>query len=110
MGSLDKIPQFVLIKSDVPGEIIVEIRTINNKGLLNYSGLCVQGAPLRNTSFINGQIIMAAGGPQILHDCNRSRRKVFKALTAGVQYYFYVYAANSSSVSPLSDGKSLWAY
>ena len=105
---LEKISAFLMRRSDVSGEIIVEIPAIVDKGSISYSCVCVEGAPLSNTNLINGQIVLAADDPKIHQDCNKSRRKVFQALTPGLKYYFYVFASNSISVSPLSDPKSLW--
>ena len=106
--SLDKIPHFKAKGTGVPGEVMISIPAIINRGSINYSCLCVKGAPLQNTSFINGQIAVEEGGPQILYDCNKSRMKKFQTLKSGVQYYFYVFASNTANVSPLSDSRSLW--
>ena len=105
---LEKIPHFTMKLSVVSGQIKIFIPAINNKGAINYSCLCVKGAPLSNTTLINGQILMGEDNPQIHYDCNKSRRKTFNSLTPGVQYFFYVFASNSASVSPLSDCKSIF--
>lgn len=106
--SLEKIPNFKVRGTGVPGEVMISIPAIINRGSINYSCLCVKGAPLKNAAFINGQIAIEEGGPQIFYDCNKSRLKKFQALISGVQYYFYVFASNTANVSPLSDFKSLW--
>jgi hypothetical protein len=106
---LDKIQYFLLKRTDVAGEIIVDIRPISNKGALNYGCICVEGTPLSQPVFVNGQLKLSADDPAVLQDANKSRRKVFTGLTPGVMYFFYVYATNSVSVSPLSDPKNLLA-
>lgn len=106
--ALNKIASFK-IEVPVPGQIDVVIPAINNKGLINYSCICAKGGPLLSTNIINQQFVFATDSPEIRFDCSRGRRKIFRALTPGVQYYFYVYAANSVSVSPLSDVMMVWA-
>jgi len=105
---LTKIPVFSSRTTDVSGEVKLEIPAIVNCGSITYNCVCVEGAPLTNAQVVNGQIVMAAGDPQIHYDLNKSRKKVFQSLTPGSQYYFYVYASNSAGVSPLSDPKMLW--
>jgi hypothetical protein len=107
--TLDKIETFVLKRTTVASQIIVEIPVISNKGTVNYCCVCSEGAPITNAMVVNGQIILEQGDPQVRQDFNKSRRKVFDGLRPGVVYYFYVFATNSVSVSPISDPKNLMA-
>lgn len=108
VDSLDNIPEFDFIPTRVTGQVNVDILAITDKGTITYSCFCVEGAPLANSRFINGQIVMAADDPQIHFDFNKSRKKVFQGLKAGTKYYFYAFASNTMSVSPLSDAKGVW--
>jgi hypothetical protein len=103
---IDKIEVFTVKQTN--GKITVETPAITNKGAVNYNCVCVAGSPLRNPVLVNGQIILSADDPQIHQDFNKSRIKTFPNLIIGVQYFFYVFAANSAGVSPLSDPKSLY--
>jgi len=106
---LDKIENFVFKRTSVSGQIIVDIPVISNKGTVNYACICSEGEPLSNPMLFNGQLMVAPGDPAVRQDFNKSRRKVFNGLTPGVVYYFYVFATNTVSVSPLSDAKSVMA-
>jgi len=106
---LDKLQYFLLKRTEVAGEIIVDIQPVSNKGAVSYGCLCVEGAPLNHPVFVNGQLKLSTDGPAILQDANKSRRKVFTGLTLGVVYFFYVYATNPTGVSPLSDPKNILA-
>lgn len=106
---LDKISSFSFKRTNVSGQIIVDIPVITNKGTVNYCCVCSEGEPISNPALVNGQIILEQGDPQVRQDFNKARRKVFNGLTPGVVYYFYVFATNTVSVSPLSDVKSVMA-
>jgi hypothetical protein len=106
---IEKILFFTTKRTDTVGEIVVEIPAIQKRGNVTYNCVCSEGAPLSNPVLVNGQIKVAATDANVLNDANKSRRKVFSGLTAGVVYYFYVYTSNSVSVSPLSDAKSFMA-
>ena len=106
---LEKIESFTFKRTNVTGQIIVEIPVISNKGTVNYACICSEGEPISNPSLLNGQIVLAPGDPAVRQDFNKSRRKIFNGLTPGVVYYFYVFATNTVSVSPLSDVKSVMA-
>jgi len=80
-----------------------------NFGVVNYGCICVQGKPLEDVSFINGQLVLPEGTATVRHDVNKSRRKVFSGLHITETYFFYVYVINSASVSPLSDVRKLMA-
>lgn len=96
---LKKLEHFILKRTVVAGEIIVDILPLPNKGGVSYGCLCVEGAPLTRPLFENGQLKWSSGGPAVIQDANKSRRKVFRGLNPGVVYYFYVYASNSASLS-----------
>jgi len=106
---LNKIETFLLKRTNVAGQIIIEIPVISNKGTVNYCCVCSEGVPIANPVLNNGQIILEEGDPQVRQDFNKSRRKVFNGLTPGKVYYFYVFATNTVSVSPISDAKNLMA-
>jgi hypothetical protein len=106
---LDKIETFYIKRTNVAGQMIIEIPVISNKGTVNYCCVCSEGTPITNPELSNGQIILEEGDPQVRQDFNKSRRKVFNGLTPGTVYYFYVFATNTVSVSPISDPKNLMA-
>jgi hypothetical protein len=106
---VEKIPFFTAKHADIVGEITIEIPAILNRGYVNYSCICCEGAPLTNPVLQNGQIKIAATDGTVRNDVSKSRKKTFTGLTPGTVYYFYVYASNSVSVSPLSDAKSIMA-
>jgi len=108
VASLEKIENFSVAPSVVSGRAKVVIPAITDKGVLSYCCICVEGAPLSNTSITNGQFVTGSDNPPIHYDFNKSRVKVFDTLKAGTQYFFYVFAHNSVGVSPLSDCKSIW--
>lgn len=100
---------FTVKRSENTGEIIVTIAPVVNYGIVNYGCICVQGKPLDDLSIVNGQVVFPDGSPSVRFDINKSRRKVFSSLTVGETYFFYVFAINSASVSPLSDVRKLMA-
>jgi len=46
-----------------------------NFGVVNYGCICVQGKPLEDVSFINGQLVLPEGTATVRHDVNKSREK-----------------------------------
>lgn len=106
---LPQISSFSVKRSESAGEIVINIASITNFGLVNYGCICVEGQPLAEISIVNGQLVFPAGGPLVRYDLNKTRRKVFNNLIAGKTYYFYVFAINSVSVSPLSGVRQLMA-
>jgi hypothetical protein len=106
---LDKIQGFNLKRTEAPGGVAVEIAAITKKGSISYCCVASDGR-LTNPALINGQIVLTPGDTMVYQDYNKSRRKVFQGLTPGKEYFFYVFANNSASVSPLSDAKSLLVY
>lgn len=78
-------------------------------GIINYGCVCAAGAPLTSFNVVNGQIKINPTDPLIYQDLNKSRRKVFSSLQPGVMYYFYAFAVNVVSVSPVSDAKQVMA-
>ena len=105
---LDKIDTFEVSLSKSTGEIVVDIPAYANQSGVNYNCICVEGAALSNPALINGQIVLHANDPMVRQDFNRTRRKVFGGLTPGIKYFFYVFATNSVSVSPLSNPQSIY--
>ena len=106
---LEKIENFYLNRTEIPGGATVEIGAITKKGSISYCCVVSDGR-LTNPVLTNGQIILTPGDTMVYQDYNRSRRKVFQGLIPGREYFFYVFANNSASVSPLSDAKSLIVY
>ncbi len=106
---VEKINAFIAKRTDNTGEIMVEIPTINNRGVVNYFCICVEGAPLTNPTLMDGQLKLQATETLVRYDFTKSRKKYFKALTPGITYFFYVFASNTVSVAPLSDSRSVMA-
>jgi hypothetical protein len=106
---LPKIEAFLVSLSKSSGEILVDIPAYANQLNVNYNCICVEDAPLQAPALYNGQIVLHATDPMVRQDFNKSRKKVFAGLTPGKKYYFYVFAANTAGVSPLSNPLSIWA-
>jgi hypothetical protein len=106
---LTKIDSFSVKRTANDSELAVEIPAINNHGTINYFCICSEGAPIANPIIIDGQLILENVTNKIRYDYSKARRKLFKTLTPGVTYYFYVFACNTVSVSPISDVKSIMA-
>lgn len=100
---------YSLKRSENSGEIIVNIASLRNFGVVNYGCLCIEGNELENVSIVNGQLMLPEGTSTVRYDLNKSKRKMFSNLKVGVVYFFYVYAVNSVSVSPLSSAQKLMA-
>ncbi|MGV9004892.1 hypothetical protein [Flavobacterium sp.] len=106
---LPKVENFSVKRSDNDGEIVVTIGALSNYGMINYGCICVEGRPLDENSIVNGQLVVPEGTQKIRYDMNKSRTKKFNNLTIGTLYFFYCYAINSVSVSPLSGVRQLMA-
>ena len=106
---VEKINAFIAKRTENTGEIMVEIPAINNRGVVNYFCICTETAPLAGPILIDGQLKLEAMDAKVRYDFTKSRKKYFKTLTPGVTYYFYVFASNTVSVSPLSDMRSVMA-
>ena len=104
-----QINNFSVKRSDSIGEIVINIASLTNYGMVNYGCVCVEGQPLAEISIVNGQLVFPQGGPVVRYDLNKTRRKVFSNLTVGKIYYFYVFGINSVSVSPISGVRQLMA-
>ena len=107
--ALPQLDNFSVKRSDNAGEIVVSIAAVSNYGMVNYGCICVEGKPLDEVSIVNGQVVVPEGSPAIRYDMNKSRIKTFSNLVVGKTYYFYVFAINSNSVSPLSIVRQLMA-
>ena len=105
---LGKIEVFNVKRTDNPGEIAVEIAPIVNNGVSSYYCICSE-EPIDHLVMNDGQLNFAAVSKPMFINFSKSRRKVFKQLTPGVMYYFYVFATNTVSVSAVSDVRSLMA-
>ena len=103
--TLDKIKNFDLKRTDTEGEIIVVIPPILNHGVVNYFAICSENES--RFSFENDQLKITDQTLKL--DFTKKRKKSFKGLTPGTIYYFYVFASNTVSVSPISDAKSIMA-
>lgn len=106
---LEKINYFVLKRTENSGEVVVEIPAISGYGNINYHCICIESKELENHYITNGQLKLDTKDNNVVLDSNKSRRKIFTRLTPGTNYYFYVYATNTVSVSSLSDAKTLMA-
>lgn len=104
-----QITNYSVKRSENMGEIIVNIAPLQNYGVVNYGCICVEGRELGELSIVNGQLVFPEGAPSVRYDLNKTKRKVFSNLKVGVIYYFYVYAVNTVSVSPLSIVQKLMA-
>ena len=100
---------YQLKRSENAGEIIVNIASLGNFGVVNYGCLCSEGKDLGEITIANGQLILPENATVLRYDVNKSKLKVFNNLKVGVMYYFYVYAVNSVSVSPLSSVQKIMA-
>ena len=106
---LEKINSFIAKRTDNSGEVYVEIPSIKGYGTINYGCIVSEGAPLSAITINDGQITLTDNTATVRIDFNKSRKKLFKSLTIGTTYYFYVYATNAVSVSPISDSKTVMA-
>jgi hypothetical protein len=106
---LDRIDAFSVKRTNIDAEIAVEIQAINHHGTVNYFCICSEGSPLPNPILVDGQLVLENISNKVRYDFMKSRKKIFKSLQPGVVYYFYVFACNTVSVSPLSDVKSIMA-
>jgi hypothetical protein len=100
---------FTAKRTEVMGEIAVEIPTINGHGTVDYVCVCAEANPLTLPAFTNGQIVTTTADIKIRIDVNKSRKKKFTGLTPGVMYHFYVTAVNTVSVAPISGVRSVMA-
>ena len=105
---LNKIESFSLTRSN-PLEVTVEIPAITGHGAINYFCICSEEAPIENLSIVDGQLVLDTVTTKVRFDFNKSKKKVFKGLLSKATYYFYVFASNTVSVSPISDVKSIIA-
>ena len=106
---LEKISNFTVRRTANDGELMVEIPAITNHGSINYLCVCSQGVPLSGLAIVDGRLNLEQVNHPVSIDFNKSRKKLFKSLTAGVNYSFYVFASNTVSVSPISDVKTVMA-
>jgi len=104
---LNRIDTFMLKRTNSIGEISVEIPSIKGHGSISYYCICSEGAPIDNLAIVNGQLTLDSITNKVRYDFYKTRKKVFKALTHGVTYYFYVFASNTVSVAPISDVKTM---
>lgn len=105
---LGKINNFTIKHTNSSGELIIEIPAIINKGMVYYACLCIKSVDEPKISLNNGQLKFDLNDISVLLDSNKNRKKIFVGLTPGMKYYFYVYAINSVSVSPISSAKSIF--
>jgi hypothetical protein len=88
---------------------MLEIPAITNHGSVSYYCVCSHGAPLSNPAIVDGLLNLEQVNHPVRIDFKKSRKKLFKSLTTGVNYSFYVFASNTVSVSPISDLKTVMA-
>jgi hypothetical protein len=105
---LGVIGNFILTRTNTL-EVTVLIPPITGHGSISYFCICSEGAPIENFSIVNGQIVLDNATTKIRFDYTKSKKKIFKGLSSTVTYYFYVFASNAVSVSPISVVKSIIA-
>ena len=106
---LEKIDNFSAKRTENAGEVQVMINAITGYGRITYTCFCVEGQPIEGLSVVNGQLRFPAEAPVVFYDNNKTRKKIFNNLTVGRNYFFYVFATNAISVSPLSDYRQVMA-
>ena len=84
------------------GEVEVVIHKQSGYDVLWYFAICSSISDLPPSVVKNGVFKVPSGSETMLICFANGRTKVFSNLTTGKMYYFYVVAANSISVSPLS--------
>jgi hypothetical protein len=107
-ASVEKVTHFIL-KREETGIITVEIPPILNRGSIHYFCICSEGKELTPDFYDNGILKIGSTDHAIYYNFNKPRIKTFRGLTPVVNYYFYVFIANATSVSPLSDAKKMMA-
>lgn len=100
---LERIITLEVTPNNVPGRIIISTPAIVGKGVSGYGLILVAGSPLTVDNFTNGKLKYSGGADQeIIVDINKSRKKVVDGLDSNISYNAYMYAFNSTGVSPLS--------
>ena len=91
-----------------PGGAVLSFEFLPVEGAEYYGAYLVEGGALpEGYTFINGVLDIPAGNnPRILHNCLKSKLKIFSALKLKTEYTVYGYCGNSAGVSILSDGTS----
>lgn len=108
-GKLEKIGFFSIKHTNVSGELLIEIPAIANQVMVFYTCLCIKSVDEPTISLYNGQLKFNPEVISVILDSNKNRKKKFVGLQPGAHYFFYVYAANTVSVSPISNAQSIWA-
>lgn len=104
--AVTKVDHFIL-KREEPGIIIVEIPPITDRGSIHYFCICSEGRELAPDFFMEGTLKMASLDHVVYFSFSKPRFKTFTGLTPTVYYYFYVFVANATSVSPLSEARKM---
>jgi len=100
---LQKIPAFTIKRPSTPGELLIEIPKISDSRNIHYYCICSEEKELNPKSFANGTLQMGSIDHTVYYNFNKFRKKLFKGLKIKTWHYIYVFAANATSVSPLSD-------
>ena len=100
--------KILVVKSkptNVSGQVIIETPPIVGKGVTGYTLILVSGAPLNVENFAADSLnFTAVEGQQIIISLTKGKKKIINGLDSNLVYYAYMYAVNSTGVSPLSDG------
>jgi hypothetical protein len=105
---LEKIETVTVTPSVVSGQVFIETPAIVGQGVSGYGLILKSGAPFTSQDFVDGQLnITVEAGENIRLDFNKSRKKVINGLDSNITYIGYMYAVNASSVSPLSEPRTV---
>lgn len=101
---LEKILIVTVKATNVSGQVIIETPAITGKGVSGYGLILVSNEWLDLNSFFNGILnVTPSEGQRIICDFTKSKRKVINGLDSNIVYYGYMFATNSTGVSPLSN-------
>ena len=105
---VERVDHFILKRGET-GIITVEIPPILNRGSIHYFCICSEGKELAPDFYDNGVLKTGSTDHAIYYNFTKPRIKTFRGLTPIIEYYFYVFVANATSVSPLSDARKMMA-
>ncbi len=98
---------FKPVRTATKGKVTVTINAYKVPGTIWYFCLCTENGDLPASLTANGVLDFTNLPEGALLDLSKNRKKEFTNLASGKTYYFYVFASNTVSVSPLSDPQLL---